>query len=130
MPPDLPDMVAKLLRQQALSLLSLAKKAGEAVAGFMKVEEMLGRGRAKLLFHGTDAALDGCRKLDKLAEPGVEKIVLFERANWIWLLGGQMWYMLPWPREGLPKSSPLPCAGSRCLRASDGPTEDLKREDD
>lgn len=78
-PPDLPDMVSKLLRQQVLSLLSLAKKAGEAVAGFMKVEEMLGRGRAKLLFHGTDAALDGCRKLDKLAEPGVERIVLFER---------------------------------------------------
>ena len=79
MPPDLPDMVAKALRQQALSLLSLAKKAGEAVAGFMKVEEMLGRGRAKLLFHGTDAALDGCRKLDKLAGPGVAIIVLFER---------------------------------------------------
>ena len=77
-PPDLPDTVSKLLRQQALSLLSLAKKAGEAVAGFMKVEEMLGRGRAKLLFHGTDAAPDGCRKLDKLAEPGVERVVLFE----------------------------------------------------
>ena len=77
-PPDLPDMVAKLLRQQALSLLSLAKKAGEAVAGFMKVEEMLGRGRAKLLVHGTDAAPDGCRKLDRLAEPGVERVVLFE----------------------------------------------------
>ena len=78
-PPDLPDMVAKALRQQALSLLSLAKKAGEAVTGFTKVEEMLGRGRARLLFHGTDAALDGCRKLDKLAEPGVARIVLFER---------------------------------------------------
>ena len=77
-PPDLPDMVAKLLRQQALSLLSLAKKAGEAVAGFMKVEEMLGRGRAKLLVHGTDAAPDGCRKLDRLAEPVVERVVLFE----------------------------------------------------
>lgn len=78
-PPDLPDIVSRLLRQQALSLLSLAKKAGEAVSGFMKVEEMLGRGRARLLFHGTDAKPDGCRKLDKLAQPGVvEKIVLFE----------------------------------------------------
>jgi len=77
-PPDLPDIVAKLFRQQALSLLSLAKKAGEAVAGFMKVEEMLGRRRAKLLVHGTDAAPDGCRKLDKMAEPGVERVVLFE----------------------------------------------------
>jgi len=78
-PPDLPDMVSNLLRQQVLSLLSLAKKAGEAVAGFMKVEEMLGRGRAKLLFHGTDAALDGCRKLDRLAAPEVERVALFER---------------------------------------------------
>jgi predicted RNA-binding protein YlxR (DUF448 family) len=77
MPPDLTDMVGKLLRQQALSLLSLAKKAGEAVSGFMKVEEMLGRGRAKLLFHGTDAAPDGCRKLNRLAQPEVNKIVLF-----------------------------------------------------
>ena len=78
-PPDLPAIVSKLLRQQALSLLSLAKKAGEAVSGFMKVEEMLGRGRARLLFHGTDAKPDGCRKLDKLAQPGVvEKIVIFE----------------------------------------------------
>jgi len=79
LPPDLPDMVSQLLRQQVLSLLSLAKKVGEAVSGFTKVEEMLGRGRAKLLFHGTDAALDGCRKLDKLAAPEVERIVLFER---------------------------------------------------
>jgi hypothetical protein len=78
-PPDLPDIVSLQLRQQALSLLSLAKKAGEAVTGFTKVEEMLGRGRAKLLFHGTDAALDGCRKLDKLAAPDVDRIVLFER---------------------------------------------------
>jgi len=78
-PPDLPDIVTKLLRQQALSLLSLANKAGEAVSGFMKVEDMLGRGRARLLFHGTDAKPDGCRKLDKLAQPGiVEKVVLFE----------------------------------------------------
>jgi hypothetical protein len=78
-PPDLPSMVSAQLRQQALSLLSLAKKAGEAVSGFVKVEDMLGRGRAKLLFHGTDAALDGCRKLDRLAAPEVDRVVLFER---------------------------------------------------
>jgi hypothetical protein len=76
-PPDLPDIVAKLFRQQVLSLMSLAKKAGEAVTGFMKVEEMLGRGRAGLLFHAVEAAPDGCRKLDKLLQPGMEKIVLF-----------------------------------------------------
>ena len=76
-PAGLEDMIRRLLRQQALSLLSLAKKAGEAVAGFMKVEEVLGRGRAKLLFHAAEAAPDGCRKLDKFAAPGVAKIVMF-----------------------------------------------------
>jgi uncharacterized protein len=76
-PADLPERVSRLLRQQALSLLSLAKKAGEAVSGFMKVEEMVGRGRAKMLFHATEAQPDGCRKLDKFLQPGMEKIVLF-----------------------------------------------------
>jgi predicted RNA-binding protein YlxR (DUF448 family) len=78
MPPDLAAMVGNLLRQQALSLISLSKKAGEAVAGFMKVEEILGRNRARILLHGTDAAPDGCRKLDKLAHPDVVKLVLFQ----------------------------------------------------
>lgn len=77
-PPDLTDMVSTLLRQHAVSLLSLARKAGEAVSGTTKVEEMLGRGRATLLFHGTDAAPDGCRKLDRLAGAAVKKIVLFQ----------------------------------------------------
>ena len=75
--PDLPDMVARLLRQQALSLISLAKKAGEATAGFMKVEEMLGRGRAAVLLHAAEASADGCRKLDKLLQPGVKRLTLF-----------------------------------------------------
>ena len=76
-PADLPERVSKQLRQHALSLMSLAKKAGEAVTGFMKVEEIVGRGRAKLLFHALEAQPDGCRKLDKYLQPGMEKIVLF-----------------------------------------------------
>ena len=80
-PADLPERVSKQLRQQALSLLSLAKKAGEAVTGFMKVEEMAGRGRAKLLFHAVEAQPDGCRKLDKYLQPGMEKIVLFHSSE-------------------------------------------------
>jgi predicted RNA-binding protein YlxR (DUF448 family) len=75
--PDLPEVVDRLLRQQALSLISLAKKAGEATAGFMKVEEMLGRGRVAILLHAADASADGCRKLDKLLQPGVKRLTLF-----------------------------------------------------
>ena len=75
--PDLADLVAHLLRQQVLSLISMGRKAGEAVAGYMKVEEMLGRGRAQVLFHAAEASADGCRKLDKLAAPDVKRTSLF-----------------------------------------------------
>lgn len=76
-PDSLPDLVARLLRQHGLSTLSLAKKAGDAVSGFTKVEELLGRGRARMLLHAAEAQPDGCRKLDKLAAPDVGLARLF-----------------------------------------------------
>lgn len=76
-PGDLPGLVARLLRQHGLSYLSLAKKAGDAVSGFTKVEELLGRERARLLLHAAEAQPDGCRKLDKLAAPDVALVRLF-----------------------------------------------------
>lgn len=74
---NLPDLVGRLLRQHCLSYLSLAKKAGEAVTGFMKVEEMLGRGKARFLFHASEAQPDGCRKLDRMVGPEVEIVTAF-----------------------------------------------------
>jgi len=76
-PADLADRVDHLLRRAALSYLSLARKAGEAVTGFTKVEDMLGRGKVLVLLHAREAARDGCQKLDRLAGPGVERKVLF-----------------------------------------------------
>jgi predicted RNA-binding protein YlxR (DUF448 family) len=129
-PPDLPDMVGSLLRQQALSLLSLAKKAGEAVAGFMKVEEMLGRQRAKLLFHGTDAAPDGCRKLDKLAAPGVDRIVLFERRELDLAFGRPNVVHAAVAKGGLAEKLSAAMRRIEMFEGLAGPAEDLKREDD
>jgi uncharacterized protein len=74
---DLPETVAALLRRTALSYLSLAKKAGEAVAGFTKVEDMAGKGRAEVLIHAVEAAPDGCHKLDRLAASGTPTVNLF-----------------------------------------------------
>ena len=74
---DLPETIGQLLRKAALAYLSLAKKAGEAVAGFGKVEEVLAKGRARVLVHAAEATADGCRKLDRMAAPEVEKIGLF-----------------------------------------------------
>jgi hypothetical protein len=74
---SLPDLVADLLRKSALSYLSLARKAGDAVAGFAKCEELLGKKRARLLFHAKEAAGDGRRKLGRLADESVETIDVF-----------------------------------------------------
>ena len=129
-PPDLEQRVAMLLRQQALSLLSLAKKAGDAVAGFTKVEEMLGRGRAKLLFHGTEAAPDGCRKLDKLAEPGVKRVVLFESHELDLAFGRSNVVHAAVAKGGLAEKLSAAVRRIEMYEGLTGPTEDLKREDD
>jgi uncharacterized protein len=68
-PEGLADQVGVLLRQQAVSLLSLARKAGEALAGFMKVEEALRKGPVRVLLHASDASDDGAKKLDRLKQP-------------------------------------------------------------
>lgn len=68
-PADMADQVGAQLRQQAISLLSLARKAGEALAGFMKVEDALRKGPVRVLLHGSDASDDGSKKLDRLKQP-------------------------------------------------------------
>lgn len=130
LPPDLPDIVSRQLRQQALALLSLAKKAGEAVSGFMKVEDMLGRGRAKLMFHGTDAALDGCRKLDKLAGPEVDRIVLFDRRELDLAFGRPNVVHAAVAKGGLAEKLSAAVRRIEMFEGLQRPAEDLKREDD
>lgn len=74
---DLPEQVEGLLRKAAVSYISLAKKAGEAVAGAAKVEEMVAAGRARLVIHAREAAQNGRQKIDKLSGPDVETLGLF-----------------------------------------------------
>ncbi len=63
-PEDLAAQVDRLMAEAALSALSLANKAGEAVFGNAKVEEAIAKGRVLALLHAREAADDGCRKLD------------------------------------------------------------------
>jgi predicted RNA-binding protein YlxR (DUF448 family) len=74
---DLAEMVGAQLRKAALSYLSLAKKAGEAVTGNAKVEAMLLGGRVRILLHAREAAENGRRKLDQMAGPDVAAITIF-----------------------------------------------------
>jgi predicted RNA-binding protein YlxR (DUF448 family) len=63
-PEHLAEEVDKLIASAALGALALANKAGEVVFGHAKVEEAVAKGRAIALVHASDAAEDGCRKLD------------------------------------------------------------------
>lgn len=61
--PALGALVDRLLAEAALGALGMARKAGQAIAGFTKVEVALRSGRVCALIHAGDAAEDGQRKL-------------------------------------------------------------------
>lgn len=63
--PSLAQDVEDLLAKRAMDALSLANKAGAALAGFDKVREAVDGGTVALLLHGSDAASDGRDKLDR-----------------------------------------------------------------
>jgi predicted RNA-binding protein YlxR (DUF448 family) len=62
-PPDLPDLVGKLLREDGLQALSLANKAGAMIAGFEKVKAAIAAGEVLALFEASDGSAEGRRKL-------------------------------------------------------------------
>jgi uncharacterized protein len=64
-PNDLVERVESLLKRRLADAISLARKAGLLVAGFAKVEELIGLGQAVVLVHAADAAGDGVAKLDR-----------------------------------------------------------------
>ncbi|WP_106752775.1 RNA-binding protein [Pannonibacter carbonis] len=61
--PGLSARVDAMLVRSALSALSLARKAGELVTGFAKVDAALKRDPVVGLIHASDASEDGVRKL-------------------------------------------------------------------
>jgi hypothetical protein len=63
-PEGLADQVGALLTEAALQAFGMANKAGEVVFGHIKVEDALSKGGVIALVHASDAAEDGCRKLD------------------------------------------------------------------
>lgn len=67
--PDLADRVERLLLERALEDLGRARRAGHAVAGFVRVEQMIGRKMAGLLIVATEADGDGLVKLQNTGLP-------------------------------------------------------------
>lgn len=66
-PEDLADQVGRILHEDALNSLSLARKAGVLVLGHHKCAEALERGQVTAVVEATDGAEDSLRKLRNAA---------------------------------------------------------------
>jgi predicted RNA-binding protein YlxR (DUF448 family) len=79
-PDDLAAQVERLLARRCLDLLGLARRAGQLVTGFEKVQDMLRRETAAALIAAADGGADGRRKLRRLA-PDAPLVALFDRVE-------------------------------------------------
>ncbi|MGD9862821.1 MAG: RNA-binding protein [Pseudodonghicola sp.] len=62
-PEDLPGVVEQLLVRRVVDLISLARKSGDAVAGYEKVKSWLDKEEAHVLIQATDGSGRGKSKL-------------------------------------------------------------------
>ena len=62
-PEGLVDLVEALIRQRVIDLLSMARKAGDAVTGYEKVKDWLVKGTAVTLIQASDGSERGKTKL-------------------------------------------------------------------
>ena len=70
--PDLTERVTELAKREVAELLGLARKSGQLVAGFEKVDAALRAGKVRVLVAASDGAEDGRGKLARIAGSGVE----------------------------------------------------------
>ena len=63
LPENLADLVEQGLAHRVVELISLGRKAGDAVCGFEKVKGWLAEGRVKVLFQASDGSERGKGKL-------------------------------------------------------------------
>ncbi len=79
-PPDLCAIIDAGLERRALDALGLARRTGEAVAGFDQVKEALTGGKVAVLIAASEAGADGQAKLKRLGA-GAPRVVGFACAK-------------------------------------------------
>jgi predicted RNA-binding protein YlxR (DUF448 family) len=62
---DLGALVDRLLAADLIGMMNMARKASQFVTGAMKVDAAVRSGAALAVFHASDAAADGVRKIDQ-----------------------------------------------------------------
>lgn len=94
-PPDLGDMVDRLLARSALGALGLARKAGAVALGAAKVEAAVRAGKALAVLHAAEASEDGMRKIGQARRavvhaggPAISAYKLFSEVELGLALGG------------------------------------------
>ena len=63
--PDLGAVVERLLAADLVGMMNMARKAAQFVSGASKVDAAVRAGAAIAVFHASDAAADGVRKIDQ-----------------------------------------------------------------
>jgi len=79
-PADLAAIIEAGLERRALDALGLARRTGEAVAGFDQVKSALEKGKAAVLIAASDAGADGQGKLARIAR-GLPRVTGFSSAS-------------------------------------------------
>ena len=69
-PEDLPQRIEDALARATLDRLGLEARSGKLLTGSDKIAEAARKGVVSLLIHASDAAEDGCRKLDQALRVG------------------------------------------------------------
>jgi predicted RNA-binding protein YlxR (DUF448 family) len=79
-PQDLPQRLQSLLLQRLLDTLGLARRAGQAVAGNVRVQEFLARKPAGLLLLASDAGQDAQGRMASMAR-GAPVVTILDAAE-------------------------------------------------
>lgn len=122
-PADLAALVERALYRQALDLIGLARRAGQATAGFEKVKAKLAAGQVALLIQAGDAAEDGRRKLSNLgraANPALPIIECFAAADLGRVLGREQVVHLAVAPGGLAERIAIVCGKLQALAGHSG----------
>jgi predicted RNA-binding protein YlxR (DUF448 family) len=77
---ELPQTVERILHKKGLEAINLARKAGDLILGFEKVQETIKKGKAAFVIEAADAGDDGKQKIAAMAAD-LEKYTVYDIAT-------------------------------------------------